>query len=123
MSTLSKSILLFTLNWLDAQLTIIWVGLGVATEGNGLMARLMEAGNAPFLFTKLAIGAAVAYALYRFSHLALARRGMRLVLGIYLALMFVHAAAGMSALGWNAPHAVVAFVSSLPHNLLALLLS
>ena len=120
MSALSKSILLFVLNWLDAQLTILWVGIGVATEGNGLMARLLKVGDAPFLFTKLAIGALVAYALYRFSHLALARRGMRLVLGIYLALMCMHAAAGMSALGWHAPEALIAYISYLPANLLAI---
>lgn len=120
MNALSKSMLLFVLNWLDAQLTIVWVRMGVATEGNGLMARLMDAGNAPFLFTKLMVGALVAYSLYRFSHLALARRGIRLVLGIYLALMCVHAAAGMTALGWRAPEAITAFVSHVPVNLLAL---
>ena len=121
MSALSKSLLLFILNWLDAQLTILWVGLGIATEGNGLMARLMEAGNAPFLVTKLAVGALVACALYRFSHLALARRGMRLVLGIYLALMCVHAMAGLSALGWHPSATLIAYVSYLPVHLLAFL--
>ena len=121
MNALSKSILLFVLNWLDAQLTILWVGMGVATEGNGLMARLMEAGDAPFLLTKLAVGALVACALYRFSHLTLARRGMRLVLGIYLALMCVHAAAGVSALGWHKTESLIAYVSYLPGNLLAFL--
>ena len=121
MSALSKSILLFILNWLDAQLTILWVGMGIATEGNGLMARLMEAGDAPFLLTKLAVGALVACALYRFSHVALARRGMRLVLGIYLALMCVHAAAGVSALGWHPPETLIAYGSYLPCHLLAFL--
>ena len=32
MSVFSKSLLLFLLNWLDAQLTILWVRGGVATE-------------------------------------------------------------------------------------------
>ncbi len=121
MRALSKSILLFMLNLLDAQLTIIWVRMGVATEGNGLMARLMESGNAPFLLTKLAVGALVAYALYRFSHIELAQRGMRLVLGIYLALMCVHALAGMTALGWHAPQVAIAYISYLPDSLLSLL--
>jgi hypothetical protein len=40
MGPLSKSILLFTLNWLDAQLTLVWVRTNLATEGNGLMARV-----------------------------------------------------------------------------------
>jgi hypothetical protein len=41
------------------------VRAGVATEGNGLMARLLDAGNFPFLSTKLVVGALVAYTLYR----------------------------------------------------------
>ena len=77
--------------------------------------------TAAFVVGFLAVGAAVAYALYRFSHLALARRGMRLVLGVYLTLMLVHAAAGMTSLGWSAPAVAMAFVSYLPQSLLALL--
>lgn len=106
MSVLSKSMLLFLLNWLDAQLTILWVRGGVATEGNGLMAYLLDLGNAPFLSAKLAVGALVAYTLYRFSHLVLARRGLHFVLALYLALMGVHAATGASALGWQPPEAL-----------------
>ena len=81
MSVLTKSLLLFVLNWLDAQLTIVWVRGGWATEGNGLMAHLLDAGNVPFLFTKLAVGAFVAYTLFRFSHLTLARRELHFVIG------------------------------------------
>ena len=110
MSAFSKSLLLFLLNWLDAQLTILWVRGGVATEGNGLMAYLLDLGNAPFLCTKLAVGALVAYTLYRFSHLALARRGLRVTLGLYLALMLVHAATGAAALGWHPPEALAAIL-------------
>jgi hypothetical protein len=120
MSAFSKSLLLFLLNWLDAQLTILWVRGGVATEGNGLMAYLLDLGNAPFLCAKLTVGALVAYTLYRFSHLAVARRGLRLTLGLYLALMLVHAATGASALGWHAPEAM-AFVLHLPSKVYALL--
>ncbi len=57
MGKLSKSCLLFTLNWLDAQLTLLWIRLGVATEGNTLMARILEHGDLAFLGFKLAIGA------------------------------------------------------------------
>ncbi len=121
MSAFSKCVLLFLLNWLDAQLTILWVRAGVATEGNGLMAYLLDIGNAPFLLTKLAVGALVAYTLYRFSDIRLARRGLRLALGLYLALMLVHAATGASALGWRPPDALIAFMSHLPEGLLALL--
>ena len=120
MGALSKSLLLFLLNWLDAQLTILWVRGGVATEGNGLMAYLLDLGNAPFLSTKLAVGALVAYTLYRFSNHALARRGLRFALGLYLALMLVHAATGVSALGWHPPEALAA-VFHLPLKVYALL--
>ncbi|HYX40578.1 MAG TPA: DUF5658 family protein [Pyrinomonadaceae bacterium] len=116
MSALTKSLLLFLLNWLDAQLTLLWVRAGLATEGNGLMGRLLEAGNAPFLLTKLAVGACVAYALYRWAHLPLAQRGMKLVLGLYIGLMFVHAATGLSAFGLPAPDAL-AYLVHLSNNL------
>lgn len=119
MSALTKSILLFSLNWLDAQLTIIWVRAEVATEGNGLMARLLEMGNAPFLAVKLLVGAFAAYIFYRCAHLKLARRGMAVTLCIYFGLMFVHAATGMSALGWQAPEMLIAYLGNLPNSLLA----
>ena len=48
MHTLYKSLLLFAMNWLDAQLTILWVRLNVASEGNALMASLLNVGEAPF---------------------------------------------------------------------------
>ena len=119
MGTLYKSLLLFAMNWLDAQLTILWLRLDVATEGNGLMARILSLGEAPFLGFKLVVGAFAAYVLYRCAHLPLARRGMRLVLGIYLVLMMIHAATGFSALGWHAPETVVAYFGSLPAAFLA----
>ena len=120
MSALAKSILLFFLNWLDAQLTIIWVRSNLATEGNGLMARLLEMGDAQFLYVKLGIGAFAAYVLYRYAHRPLARRGMKLALLTYGALMLVHAATGMSALGWHAPERMVAYIDSLPRTVFAL---
>jgi hypothetical protein len=107
------------MNWLDAQLTILWVRLNVATEGNGLMASLLNQGEAPFLSVKLAIGALAGYTLYRFSEIPIARRGMKLVLGIYIALMIVHVATGFSALGWHAPGTVLTYFVSLPSAFLA----
>lgn len=120
MGALSKSILLFSLNWLDAQLTIIWVRTNVATEGNGLMAYLLDMGNGPFLITKLAIGFFAAYMLYRCSHMKLARCGMSLVLAIYLALMLVHATTGMSALGWHVSEAATTYLGALPNMVVIL---
>ena len=72
------------------------------------------------MFVKIAIGAFAAYTLYRCSHLPLARRGMQLVLAVYAALMLVHAATGMSALGYSQPEAVISYVSKLPYALLTL---
>ncbi len=120
MNALSKSLLLFVMNWLDAQLTILWIRLHIASEGNGAMARLLNLGEAPFLATKLTIGAFAAYTLYRCAHMTLARRGMRLVLGIYCALMYIHAATGFSALGWRAPGTVLAYFLSFPKAVFAL---
>ena len=120
MGKLSKSCLLFTLNWLDAQLTILWIRLGVATEGNTIMARVLEHGNLTFLAAKLTIGAFAAYILYRCAHLPLAKRGLNVVLGIYVILMLVHVATGCVALGWQTPVVLLGYVESLPHALMSL---
>ncbi|MGI9068229.1 MAG: DUF5658 family protein [Pyrinomonadaceae bacterium] len=119
MPALSKALLLFAMNWLDAQLTILWVRLNVATEGNGLMASLLNHGESSFLSFKLAIGALAGYTLYRFAEIPIARRGMKLVLGIYIALMVVHLATGFSAFGWHAPARVFSYFVSLPSAFLA----
>ena len=121
MGTLFKSLLLFSLNWLDAQLTLLWIHLNVATEGNALMARVLEHGELSFLVFKLAIGAFAAFILYRCSHLPLARRGLSAALVVYLGLMIVHAATGCLALGWHGPVNVIAYVGSLPAAVVSLL--
>jgi hypothetical protein len=118
--TLFKSLLLFSLNWLDAQLTLLWIHLNVATEGNALMARVLAHGDSTFLIFKLAIGAFAAYILYRCSHLPLARRGLSAALVVYLGLMIVHAATGCLALGWQGPVNVLAYVGSLPGAVVSL---
>jgi hypothetical protein len=120
MGALAKSITLFLLNWLDAQLTLFWIRSDIATEANNLMAQLLNIGDAPFLLTKLAIGAFSAYVLYRCSHLPIARRGMKLALTVYGALMLVHAATGLSAMGWSEPLAMVTLVSELPFTVLSI---
>lgn len=99
MGRLSKSCLLFALNWLDAQLTLLWIQLNVATEGNALMARVLDHGELSFLAAKLIVGGFAAYILYRCSHMPIARHGLTIVLGIYVLLMLVHAATGAVALG------------------------
>ena len=120
MGTFSKSLLLFSLNWLDAQLTLLWIHLNVATEGNALMARILEHGDITFLGLKLAIGAFAAYILYRCAHLPLAKHGLTIVLGIYLTLMIVHVATGCVALGWDAPVMILGYVGNLPNAFLSM---
>jgi hypothetical protein len=121
MGALSKSLLLFTMNWLDAQLTLLWLHLNVATEGNALMLRVLHHGEGSFMGVKLAIGAFAAYILYRCSHLPLARRGMTVILIVYSILMLIHAATGCAALGWQAPATLLGFLGNLPRAILMLI--
>ena len=121
MGALTKSLVLFSLNWIDAQLTLIWVRSGLASEGNAVMNELLKLGDAPFLLAKLSVGAFAAYVFYRCSHLTLAQRGMQLALIVYCVLMLAHAATGMSALGWHTPLAIVTYLTNVPHTLLTLL--
>ena len=118
--TLSKSLLLFTMNWLDAQLTLVWIRLNVATEGNVLMARVLQHGPIPFFGVKLLIGAFAAYILYRCSHLPIAKHGMTVVLSVYFGLMLIHLATGCAALGWHGPEDIVGYVGHLPKVLVGL---
>lgn len=94
-----QAILLFLLNFFDAVLTIFWVRNGYATEGNLLMARLLDIGDSPFLLVKLAIGAVTAFVLWRWRDFKIARYGLVLTLIIYIGLMAVHFITGLSAAG------------------------
>jgi len=120
MGALAKSLVLFGLNWIDGQLTLFWIHTNVATEGNALMAHLLRLGDGPFMLGKVGIGAVAAILLYRCSHLQIARQGMRLVLTIYIAIMFAHLATGLSALGWSQPLAMITYVTKLPHAMLTI---
>lgn len=94
-----QTFLLFSLNLIDALLTIFWVRNGFATEGNHLMATLLDIGDTPFLAVKIAIGAVTAFVLWRWSDLRLARYGLTLALVVYIALMGIHFVTGLSAVG------------------------
>ncbi len=91
--------LLFGLNLLDALLTIVWVRSGVATEGNHLMASLLEIGDFTFLGAKIAIGTIAAVVLLRWGKMKLARYGLAVALAVYISLMGVHIITGLSAFG------------------------
>ena len=99
MQILAPTVLLFGLNLLDALLTIIWVRNGVATEGNQLMASLLDIGNGPFLSVKIAIGATAAVVLYLTRGRKLARYGLAVALAVYIGLMGIHLFTGLSAFG------------------------
>ena len=94
-----QTLLLFVLNFFDAVLTIYWIRNGFATEGNQLMAGLLDIGDAPFLMVKLAVGALAAAVLWHWGNLRIARYGLSLVLIIYVSLMGVHIMTGLSAFG------------------------
>src|SRR5678816_1640077 len=94
-----ETFLLFSLNLLDAILTIVWVRNGVATESNQLMARLLDSGDFTFLAAKIAIGTIAAIVILRWGDMKLARYGLTLALAVYISLMGIHVVTGLSAFG------------------------
>jgi hypothetical protein len=94
-----ETFLLFSLNLLDAILTVVWVRNGVATEGNQIMARLLDSGDFAFLTAKIAIGTIAALVILRWSDMKLARYGLKLALAVYISLMGIHFVTGLSAFG------------------------
>jgi len=92
--------LLFSLNLLDAVLTIVWVRNGIAPEGNELMAYLLDMGNLPFLAAKLAMGTFAALVLLRWGDRKLARYGVSAALAVYVCVMGVHLMTYLNAVGF-----------------------
>lgn len=121
MHLLRETFLLFSLNLLDAILTIVWVRNGVATEGNQLMARLLDSGDVTFLSAKIAIGAITALVLLRWGNRTLARYGLTLALAVYLCLMGIHLVTGLEAFGFL-PRAAVDHLGPLTGALLAMII-
>jgi hypothetical protein len=118
MPLLGQTFLLFTLNLLDAVLTIYWIRNGHATEGNRLMAVLLDIGDLPFLAVKISIGLAAALVLWRWRNLRLARYGLALSLIIYVGLMGIHFITGLSAFGLVSEN-FIHDLSAWSHNLFA----
>lgn len=97
----SKSIfLLFVLNIVDALVTIIWVRNGLATEGNYLMATVLDIGELPFLAIKLGMGAFMAAVLLYGSQYRLAKLGTRIALVAYAGAMVSHVLTGFAVYGY-----------------------
>ena len=116
-----ETFLLFSLNLLDAVLTIVWVRNGVATEGNHLMATLLDSGDFTFLSAKIAIGAITAMVLLRWGNRTLARYGLTLALAVYLGLMGIHFVTGLSAFGLL-PQAALQEMGPLTDGLFAMIM-
>lgn len=112
-----QTFLLFSLNLIDALLTIFWVRNGFATEGNHLMATLLDLGDTPFLAVKIAIGAVTVFVLWRWKDLRLAKYGLTLALMVYIGLMAIHFVTGLSALGLLS-EAMVNSLNTLPADIL-----
>ena len=104
-----QTFLLFLLNLLDAVFTIYWVRNGFATEGNHLMAKLLDMGDMPFLSVKILVGATAAIVLSHWGHLRVARYGLTLALTIYTGLMVIHFLTGLTAFGFISPETVNEF--------------
>lgn len=100
MNLYRETILLFSLNLLDALLTIVWVRNGVATEGNYLMAVLLDVGDYTFLGAKVAIGLFVALVFIRFgTQSRVGRYGLSFAIAVYAGVMGIHVLTGLSAMG------------------------
>jgi hypothetical protein len=121
MQLIAPIFLLFALNLLDALLTIVWVRSGVATEGNQLMASLLDIGNGPFLGVKIAIGTAAALVLLKWGNRPLARYGLAVALAVYLGLMGIHVFTGLSAFGYVS-NTTASDIAALPGEFLAVLM-
>ena len=116
----SQTFLLFALNFLDAVLTIYWVEKGFATEGNQLMAGLLDIGILPFLAVKIAVGAVAAVVLWRWGNMQLAKYGLAVALAVYICLMCIHLFTGLVGFGFISD-GLVSKVSLVWSNTLAII--
>lgn len=95
-------LLLFSLNLIDAVLTIIWVRQGAATEGNYLMAALLERGDFLFLGVKVLVGVFAAAVLLRWGNRRIAQYGVAVALALYIGVMGVHLLTYLASAGYLA---------------------
>jgi hypothetical protein len=121
MQFVAPTILLFALNLLDGLLTILWVRSGVATEGNSIMARLLDFGNGPFLLAKIAVGFITCLVLFRWRNRRLARYGMTVALAVYIGLMGIHVVTGLTAFGYVS-NATLQHLAAVPGQFFAVII-
>jgi hypothetical protein len=99
MYLIRETFLLFTLNLLDAFLTLLWVRNGVAPEGNHIMAELLDVGDHAFIGAKVAMGLTTCTVLLLWGNRPLARLGVTFALVLYCGVMVVHFLTGLTAAG------------------------
>ena len=92
--------ILFALNIIDAIVTIMWIRSGVATEGNYLMASVLDFGEAPFFAVKIGMGIVTCGVLLYGSEYRLARVGSRIALAAYSFAIVSHILTGFAASGY-----------------------
>ena len=92
--------ILFALNLIDAVVTIIWIRNGVATEGNYLMASVLDFGEAPFFAVKIGMGIFTCGVLLWGSEYRLAKMGTRIALAAYSFAIATHILTGFAASGY-----------------------
>ena len=92
--------LLFTLNLIDAIVTIVWVRTGTAPEANLLMASLLDSGVFPFVAVKVGMGVVTCVTLLYGSGFRLARIGVGIALFVYAGAMLSHILTGFAAYGY-----------------------
>jgi len=89
--------LLFYLNFVDAWLTLLWIKLGLASEGNQLMAYVLNLGDGPFIAVKVCVGLLAAGCFYQWRHRSSVQLGLKGALAAYLSIFAVHIAVGLVA--------------------------
>ena len=92
--------ILFALNIIDAIVTIIWIRSGVATEGNFLMASVLDLGVAPFFAVKIGMGIFACGVLLYGAEYRLAQVGTRIALAAYSFAIAAHILTGFAANGY-----------------------
>ena len=97
----SRSVfLLFALNLVDALITIMWVRNGWATEGNYLMATVLDFGETTFLAVKLGMGLIAAVVLLYGSQHRIAHIGTQIGLAAYSVAIVSHILTGFAVTGY-----------------------
>ncbi|MCS6873386.1 MAG: DUF5658 family protein [Pyrinomonadaceae bacterium] len=81
---------LFTLNLIDAVLTIFWIRKGATSEANFLMAFLLEKSDILFFLVKLSVGILAMAVFLKWKELRIARYGAITVLVIYSFVLLLH---------------------------------